>query len=87
MGDTIASRTREAARRAAPAGASAAGRTVVVSFLPGAEIAQVPAGTSLLDAATDAGVESRRPAAARAAAAAAGSRSPAKASSAATTAA
>ena len=45
--------------------------SVVVAFLPGGEMAQVPAGTPLLDAAPPPASRSTLPAAARAAAAAA----------------
>ncbi len=72
MGDTIASRTAaesagpkaDAGEQAAPqpgARAPAAPRTVLVTFLPGGEMAQVPPGTSLLDAAAAAAVEIAAP--------------------------
>ena len=70
MGDTAASQTPEtlgsgaattAAATLAGAAEPAAPRTVFVTFLPGGEMAQVPPGTSLLDAAAAAAVEIAAP--------------------------
>src|SRR5271157_5711812 len=71
MGDTVASRTAadsagaptERGPAAPQAGAREPGApgAVVVAFVPGGEMAQVAAGTSLLDAAAAAGVEIAAP--------------------------
>ena len=61
MGDTVASQASAATPRSGTQRDAALPETVVVAFLPGGEMAQVPAGTSLLDAATAAGVEIAAP--------------------------
>ena len=61
MGDTAAARTTKARPRSGTPRDAASPETVVVTFAPGGEMAQVPAGTSLLDAATAAGVEIAAP--------------------------
>jgi uncharacterized 2Fe-2S/4Fe-4S cluster protein (DUF4445 family) len=61
MGDTVASQTPKGTPGSHRSGEVAVPETVAVAFLPGGEMAQVPAGTSLLDAATAAGIEIAAP--------------------------